>query len=205
MRGVGVIGPDGAEKGMAKKTKAVADRENRAKGGKCAQQPWAAEPWGSVDLFEHQLKDIYFAEHEITKALPKMMKAAQAPALKWAFEKHLEETEGQIERLDQVFKLLGMKPQSVPCEAIKGLLKEGQEIMEDFKGTRALDAGLIAAAQAVEHYEIARYGTMKCWAEELGMTDVMALIEQTLDEEKTTDQSLTKLAEDKVNIAAEAA
>lgn len=157
------------------------------------------------DLFLHQLKDVYFAEHEITKALPKMIKAATSPGLKAAFKNHLDETKGQIERLDAVFKLLDMKPQSVACEAIKGILKEGEEIIEDFAGTQALDAGLIAAAQAVEHYEIARYGTMKCWAAQLGMTDVAVLIDQTLAEEKMTDQSLTELAEGKVNIAAEAA
>ncbi len=156
------------------------------------------------DLFLHQLKDVYFAEHEITKALPKMMKAATSPALKAAFEKHLGETKGQIERLDKVFALLDMKPKSVPCEAIKGILKEGEEVIEEFEGSIALDAGLIASAQAVEHYEITRYGTMKCWAEELGMDEAAVLIGETLAEEKNTDQSLTKLAEAKVNPAAEA-
>ena len=156
------------------------------------------------DLFLHQLKDVYFAEHEISKAIPKMLKAATSPVLKAAFEKHLGETKGQIERLNKVFKLLDMKPQSVPCEAIKGILKEGDEIAEDFAGSRALDAGLVAAAQAVEHYEIARYGTMKCWADELGLEDVAALIGETLAEERATDKALTKLAEEKLNIAAEA-
>jgi ferritin-like metal-binding protein YciE len=155
------------------------------------------------DLFIHQLKDVYYAENQIAKALPKMTKAASASALKTAFEKHLGETKGQIDRLDQIFKLLDMKSQSVPCEAIKGILKEGEEIIEEFKGTPALDAGLVSAAQAVEHYEIARYGTLKCWAMELGLKDVAALIDQSLEEEKATDQALTKLAEEKVNMAAE--
>ena len=155
------------------------------------------------DLFVHTVKDVYFAEHEIAKTLPKMAKAATAPALKQAFEKHLAETNGQIKRLDEVFKLLGAKAEGVPCEAIKGILKEGAEVMEEFGGTVALDAGLIAAAQAVEHYEIARYGTLKCWAAELGMDDVEDLLAATLEEEYATDKNLTALAESKVNLAAE--
>ena len=155
------------------------------------------------DLFLHTVKDVYFAEHEIVKTLPKMSKAAIAPALKQAFDKHLAETKGQIKRLDEVFGLLGVKPEGVPCEAIKGILKEGAEVMEEFGGSIALDAGLIAAAQAVEHYEIARYGTLKCWAGELKMKDVEGLLEATLAEERATDLGLTDLAEKKVNIAAE--
>ena len=126
------------------------------------------------DLFVHTLKDVHFAEHAITKALPKMMKAAHDPVLKKAFEKHLAQTNGHIERLDSVFKLINQKPQSVPCEAIKGILKEGDEIVEEFSDGPALDAGLIAAAQAVEHYEIARYGALKCWANELGIGDAVS-------------------------------
>src|ERR1019366_6440917 len=155
------------------------------------------------DLFLHTLKDVHFAEHAITKALPKMAKAAHSPDLKKAFERHLEQTNGHIERLDQVFKLINTKPQSVPCEAIKGILKEGDEIVEEFSGSPALDAGLIAAAQAVEHYEIARYGALRCWADELGMNDAVALLDETLEEEKATDMALTKLAESTVNLAAE--
>ena len=154
-------------------------------------------------LYLHTLKDVYFAEHEITKALPKMAKAAKAPELKRAFEKHLTETKGQIQRLNAVFKLLGVKAEGVPCEAIKGILKEGEETIEEFSGSVALDAALIAAAQAVEHYEIARYGTLKCWAGELGMADAVKLIDETLEEEKMTDHALTALAEAKVNISAE--
>jgi ferritin-like metal-binding protein YciE len=156
-----------------------------------------------TDLFLHTVKDVYFAEHSITKALPKMAKAAHDPLLKKAFEKHLDQTNGHIERLDRVFKLINTKPQSVPCEAIKGILKEGDEIVEEFSGSLALDAGLIAAAQAVEHYEIARYGALKCWAGELGMNDAVALLNETLEEEKATDVALSKLAESSVNVAAE--
>ena len=155
------------------------------------------------DLFLHTVKDVYFAEHEIAKTLPKMSKAAKAPGLSKAFDKHLAETKGQIERLDEVFKLLGVKAEGVPCEAIKGILKEGAEVMEEFGGSAALDAGLIAAAQAVEHYEIARYGTMRVWAQELGMTDVEDLLAATLAEEHATDEALTVLAESSVNLAAE--
>jgi len=155
------------------------------------------------DLFVHTLKDVHFAEHAITKALPKMVKAAHDPALKKAFEKHLAQTNGHIERLGRVFKLIDKKPQSVPCEAIKGILKEGDEIVEEFSGGPALDAGLIAAAQAVEHYEIARYGALKCWANELGVDDAVSLLTETLEEEKATDMALTKLAESSVNVAAE--
>jgi ferritin-like metal-binding protein YciE len=155
------------------------------------------------DLFVHTLKDVHFAEHAITKALPKMVKAAHDPALKKAFEKHLAQTNGHIERLDSVFKLIKLKPESVPCEAIKGILKEGDEIVEEFADGPALDAGLIAAAQAVEHYEMARYGALKCWASELGMKDAVSLLNETLEEEKATDAALTKLAESSVNLAAE--
>ena len=155
------------------------------------------------DLFIHTLKDVYYAETAITKALPKMAKAASSDDLRKAFEKHLKQTAGQITRLERVFQILGMKPAAVPCEAIKGILKEGDEVVEEFEGSPALDAGLIAAAQAVEHYEIARYGTLKCWASELGMEGAAHLLEQTLNEEKSTDEALTGLAESSVNAAAE--
>ena len=153
-------------------------------------------------LFVHTLKDVYYAEAAITKALPKMIKACENAQLKKAFEKHLEQTQEQINRLDQVFKVLKMKAEGVPCEAIKGILKEGDEVADEFKGTRALDAGLIAAAQAVEHYEMARYGALRTWADELEMPDVSALLQKTLDEEQETDLALTKLAEKKVNLSA---
>ena len=152
-------------------------------------------------LFLHTLKDVYFAENAITKALPNMIKAAKSAPLKAAFESHLKQTKGHVDRLEQVFKLLKQKPEAVPCEAIKGILKEGDEVAEDFKGGKALDQGLIAAAQAVEHYEIARYGALHAWASELGHEDVAELLEATLGEEKETDLLLTALAEKSFKIA----
>lgn len=151
------------------------------------------------DLFHDTLKDIYYAERKILKALPKMKRAAQSTALKEAFDKHKDETEGQIERLQQVFEIMGKRPQGKTCDAIEGIIAEGEEIMDEYKGTVALDAGLISAAQAVEHYEITRYGTLKRWATELGMTDAAKLLDVTLQEESKTDSDLTKLADASVN------
>src|ERR1700733_6070581 len=139
------------------------------------------------DLFLDTLKDVYFAEKQILKALPKMAKAAQSDKLRAAFEKHHGETEGQVDRLEQVFKILGAPARGKTCEAIKGILDEGKEIMDEYKGCEALDAGLLAAAQAVEHYEISRYGTLKQWAMQLGMKDAVRLLDQTLQQEKKTD------------------
>ena len=156
------------------------------------------------DLFLDTLKDIYFAEKQVLKALPKMAKAARSDKLRAAFEKHHDETEGQIERLEQVFELLDKPARGKTCEAIQGILDEGKEIMDEYKGTEALDAGLVSAAQAVEHYEIARYGTLKQWAQQLGMKDAARLLDQTLQEEKKTDEALTSLAEGVVNLAAAA-
>jgi ferritin-like metal-binding protein YciE len=156
------------------------------------------------DLFLDTLKDIYFAEKQILKALPKMAKAATADQLRAAFEKHQGETEGQIERLEQIFELLEKPARGKTCDAIMGILDEGKEIMDEYKGTSALDAGLLAAAQAVEHYEISRYGTLKTWATELGMKDAAKLLDATLNEEKKTDDSLSKLAVSAVNLAAAA-
>ena len=156
------------------------------------------------DLFLDTLKDLYFAEKQILKALPKMAKAAQSDKLRAAFEKHHDETEGQIERLEQVFESLDKPARGKTCEAILGILDEGKEIMDEYKGTEALDAGLVSAAQAVEHYEIARYGTLKQWAQQLGMKDAARLLDQTLQEEKKTDEALTSLAEGVVNLAAAA-
>lgn len=157
------------------------------------------------DLFHDTLKDIYFAEKKIMSALPKMAKAAQSEELRAAFEKHLEETEGQVERLEAVFEEIEAKPQGKTCDAIMGILDEGKEIMSEYKGMPALDAGLLAAAQAVEHYEISRYGTLITWADELGLSNAAKLLKQTLAEEKTTDQTLTKIAKEVVNLEAEAA
>ena len=156
------------------------------------------------DLFHDTLKDIYYAERKILKALPKMARAAASEELKQAFQKHKDETEGQIERLQKVFEIIGKPARGKTCEAILGLIEEGKEIMDEFKGTDALDAGLISAAQAVEHYEMARYGTLKRWAEELGMADAAKLLDETLAEEKKTDGDLTKLADTSANEAAKA-
>ena len=164
----------------------------------------AKKPKLLADLFHDTLKDVYFAENRILKTLPKMAKAAQSKDLKAAFAKHEKETRGQVKRLEGVFKILGKKPQAKKCEAIMGITKEGSEIMVDFKGMPALDAGLLAAAQAVEHYEMSRYGTLRTWAEELGMPDAASLLEATLKEEKATDSALTVLAKSVVNIEAEA-
>jgi ferritin-like metal-binding protein YciE len=161
------------------------------------------QPKTLEDLFHDTLKDIYFAEKKITTALPKMAKAAQNEDLAAAFETHLEETRGQIERLEQVFEIIAKKPQGKNCPAIVGLSEEAQEIAKEFKGTPALDAGLLGAAQAVEHYEISRYGTLRAWAEELGLDDAVELLQATLDEEKATDEKLTELAEAVINQEAE--
>ncbi|MEH6951112.1 DUF892 family protein [Nitrobacter sp. NHB1] len=157
------------------------------------------------DLFLDQLKDMYFAEKQILKALPRMAKAATSAKLRAAFEKHHDETEGQIERLEQVFDLIDKPAKGKTCDAILGILDEGKEVMDEYKGTEALDAGLLAAAQAVEHYEIARYGTMKAWAARLGMKDAVRLIDETLQQERKTDKDLTALAEAGVNSEALAA
>ena len=154
------------------------------------------------DLFLDTLKDIYYAEKQIVKALPKMAKAAESPDLKAGFEQHAEESEGHIERLEQVFELLGKPARGKTCDAILGILEEGKSIMDEFKGTSALDAGLISSAQAVEHYEIARYGTLKAWAEQLGMKDAAKLLDQTLQEEMATDKKLTQLGEAQANLKA---
>lgn len=145
------------------------------------------------DLFLDTLKDIYYAEKQILKTLPKMAKAAQSPELKKAFETHRDETEGHVDRLTEVFELIGKAPRGKTCDAILGIIEEGKGIIEDFEGSPALDAGLVAAAQAVEHYEMARYGTLKAWAQQLGHKDAAALLDQTLGEETKTDKLLSQL------------
>ncbi|WP_240230349.1 ferritin-like domain-containing protein [Devosia lacusdianchii] len=151
------------------------------------------------DLFLDTIKDIYYAERQIVKTLPKMAKAATSPELKAGFEQHLAETEVHVERLEQIFELLGKPARGKTCDAILGIIEEGKSIIEDFKGTPALDAGLVSAAQAVEHYEIARYGTLKTWALQLGMKDAAALLDATLQEEVATDKKLSEVAEANVN------
>jgi ferritin-like metal-binding protein YciE len=157
------------------------------------------------DLFYETLKDIYYAERQIVKALPKMARGAKDEKLKAAFLHHKEETEGQIERLKEVFELIGKRARGKTCPAIDGIIEEGEEILEEFKGSPALDAGLLAAAQAVEHYEISRYGTLRAWARQLGLADAARLLEETLAEESKTDETLTALAEAAVNSAAQKA
>ena len=151
------------------------------------------------ELFHETLKDIYYAERKILRALPKMARGASSPDLRAAFQKHKEETEVQVERLQQVFELIGKPARGKTCPAIDGILEEGEEALQDFADSPALDASLIAAAQAVEHYEIARYGTLRRWAEVLGMKDAAKLLDQTLQEEGTTDESLTQLADGSIN------
>ena len=157
------------------------------------------------DLFGEGLKDIYFAEKKILAALPKMAKAAKSEDLAGAFEKHAGETEEQVARLEEVFKLLDQAPRGKNCPAIVGIIEEGQEIIKEYKGSPALDAGLLGAAQAVEHYEIARYGTLCAWAQELGLKEAVRLLTATLKEEENTDAALTELAESVINQQAEAA
>lgn len=151
------------------------------------------------ELFVETLKDIYYAEKQILRALPKMARNAQSEELKNAFKTHQDQTEGQIERLEQVFEMVGKPARGKMCPAIVGIVEEGKEIMEDFAGSDALDAGLLSAAQAVEHYEISRYGTLKTWAGQLGLNDAVPLLEATLKEEKETDALLSRLAEQSVN------
>jgi ferritin-like metal-binding protein YciE len=150
------------------------------------------------DLFVDTLRDIYYAEKQIYKSLPKMAKAAASDQLRQAFEKHHDETEGQIERLEKIFELLGKPARGKKCDAIEGILDEGKEVMDEY----ALDTGLLAAAQAVEHYEISRYSTLKSWADKLGHKDAVKLLDQTLAEEKKTDEALSKLAVSAVNAEA---
>src|SRR6201981_3409040 len=164
------------------------------------EQPMAEKDLN--DLFLDTLKDIYYAEKQIYKSLPKMAKAAASDQLREAFEKHHDETEGQIERLEKIFELLGKPARGKKCDAIQGILDEGKEVIEEYADTPVLDSGLLAAAQAVEHYEISRYGTLKTWAGKLGHKDAVKLLDQTLAEEKKTDDTLTKLADTAVNAEA---
>jgi ferritin-like metal-binding protein YciE len=149
-------------------------------------------------LFVGELKDLYSAENQITKALPKMAKAATSSELRAAFESHLKETQGQIQRLDRVFEILGRTPGGKSCKAMKGLLEEGAEVMEETAAGEILDAAMISAAQRVEHYEIAGYGSVRAYAELLGQSEIARLLQQTLEEEGTADKKLTQISK-KVN------
>lgn len=160
---------------------------------------------GLEDLFLDGLRDIYYAEKKILKALPKMAKGAEAEDVSAAFEKHRTETEGQVDRLEQIFELLDKPARGKTCPAIDGIIEEGSEILEEYKGASAIDAGLVSAAQAVEHYEIARYGTLIAWAKQLDMKDAVKLLQATLEEESATDEALTALGEGGANERAMAA
>jgi ferritin-like metal-binding protein YciE len=155
------------------------------------------------DLFLDGLKDIYHAEKQVLRALPKMARAVKNDQLRQSLEQHREETNGQIERLERLFEMVEKRASGKPCQAMQGLIEEGQEHLEEYKDSPALDAAIIAANQGIEHYEIARYGTMRTWAQQLGMTEAVQLIEQTLEEEKKTDQLLTQMAEQSANQEAE--
>ncbi len=154
------------------------------------------------DLFVHQLKGIYYAEKCIVATLPTMIGKATSPELKQGFQTHLGETKNQIKRLDKIFDLHGVSPVSVKCPAIDGIIKEADDVASEIDDDNVLDAALIAAAQAIEHYEITRYGTLIAWAKELGADDCVGLLQQTLDEERDTDKKLTMLAEGEINVAA---
>jgi ferritin-like metal-binding protein YciE len=151
------------------------------------------------DLFLHLLKDVYHAEKQVLRAMPKMAKSSESEELREAFMTHQAETEQQVQRLEQIFEMLGKKPRGETCEAIQGLVEEAKEVMEEAEDADVMDAGILAAAQAIEHYEIARYGTMRAWAEELGMNDAAKLLQQTLDEEKKTDKLLSDIAVSRLN------
>lgn len=155
------------------------------------------------DLLVHELQDIYHAEGQILRALPKMIKAANHPELRAAFEEHREQTEGQVERLEQAFKLLGIPAKGKKCDGMAGLIEEGKKMMEEDAEPSVMDAALIAAAQKVEHYEIASYGCVCTYAEMLGYEQVHGLLGQNLEEEETTDEKLTVLAESVINVEAE--
>jgi ferritin-like metal-binding protein YciE len=155
------------------------------------------------ELFEETLKDIYYAEKVILKALPKMAKKARSKKLQNAFAKHEKETHRQVERLDQVFELLGKRAAGKKCPAIAGIIEEAEEVMKEAEDDTIRDAAMLAAAQSVEHYEISRYGTLVAWAEKMEMAEAARLFEATLEEEKLTDEKLTELAESEINVAAE--
>ena len=151
------------------------------------------------DLFVETLKDLYYVEKKLVKTLPKMSEKATSPELRQAMEDHLRETETHVQRLEQVFELLGQRASAKTCEALEGLIREADETTGEIEDQQTLDAALISSAQTVEHYEIARYGTLACWAAEIGNTEVAELLEQTLEEEKAADERLSVIAEDQIN------
>ncbi len=160
---------------------------------------------GLESLFQDTLKDVYYAEQQILKTLPELEKAAESDDLKAAFRTHYTETEGQVKRLERVFELCGLQPTTKRCDGIEGILTEGDSVLKDYQGTAAADAGLISSAQAVEHYEITRYGTLRRWAQMLGMSEAVDLLTETLAEESRTDELLTQIADADANAKAERA
>jgi ferritin-like metal-binding protein YciE len=185
-----------AKKSASKK--ATAKKKSSSK----SSAAYEVEESALMKLFEDSLKDIYWAEKALTKALPKMAKNATSPELIEALENHLVETESQVERVEEIFELLGKKAQAKKCEAMAGLVKEGEEIMKDTKKGAMRDAGIISAGQKVEHYEIASYGTLRTFANVLGLSEVASILEEILEEEKNADSILTEVAEGTINLAA---
>jgi ferritin-like metal-binding protein YciE len=154
------------------------------------------------DLFVHTLRDIYYAENQIVKSLPDMIEKASDPGLKRGFKTHLDETKNQVARLDEVFRMLGVEIEGVDCPAIDGILEEADDVAGEVGDKQVMDAALVAAAQAVEHYEIARYGSLIAWAKQLGRNDCAGILQRTLEEEKATDRKLTEMAESAINLRA---
>ena len=190
---------------MRKRTPSKTSSSRRSTASRSNETEFSESNNELQELFLDELADIYSAEQQLTKALPKMAKAANADELREAFEMHLEETEEQIARIEQAAEVMGESLKKKVCKAMKGLLEEGQEMMQEKKQSPAIDATLIAAAQKVEHYEIASYGTLCAWAKHLGQNEVLELLHETLEQEKTTDEKLTSLAESAANIEAEQA
>lgn len=189
-------------KKIAKKSASKKATAKKKSSSKKASDEYAVEESALMKLFEDELKDIYWAEKALTKALPKMAKNATSPELIQALENHLAETESQVERVEEIFDLLGKPAQAKKCEAMAGLVKEGEEIMKDTKKGAMRDAGIISAGQKVEHYEIASYGTLRTFASVLGLTEVASILEEILEEEKNADVTLTQVAEGTINLAA---
>jgi ferritin-like metal-binding protein YciE len=186
----------GSSKSSAKTAK------NRSNGSDTAEMPRGMQSSQLQKLFEEELKDIYWAEKALTKAIPKMIKNATSEELIEALENHLEETQSQVSRVEQVFEIIGKKAQAKKCEAMEGLIKEGEEIMSECEEGAMCDAGIISAAQKIEHYEIATYGTLRQFAVTLGLDDAAEVLEEILEEEKNADETLTEVAESAVNIEA---
>jgi len=188
---------------MRKRTPSKQSSNRRSTASRSNEAEFSDSNNALQELFLDELADVYSAEQQLTKALPKMAKAANSDELREAFETHLEETEEQISRIEQAAEVMGESLKKKVCKAMKGLLEEGQEMMQEKKNSPAIDATLIAAAQKVEHYEIASYGTLCAWAKHLGQDEVLELLHETLEQEKTTDEKLTSLAESAANIEAE--